>query len=391
MSHVLLNISIINIDATKAEWRLNASDIGITTTAAGTGDPNYNGDNIPAIEADLKYPECVVVDTLGNLYIADTVNSRIRKVTKTTGIITTIAGTGEIGYNGDNIAATSATLYFPSGIAVDLTGDIYIADTSNNRLRIVSKKTGMITTVAGNGSPAFSGDNMQSTLSAIHRPYSIAIDASRNIYFADSLNFRVRMVNITTGIITTVAGNSLFVPMRDNVLASTTTLSDIRGICFDSIGNLFIADWGNDRIRMVDKNTGIITTVAGTETPGYNGDHIPATSARLNTPGDIAVDASGNLYIADTANYRVRMVTKSTGIITTIVGTGSTGTNIDGKVTTKSPTVAISSIALTPQGDLFITDYEDSKILHVKLWKPPAVPTSKPIAVLPSKSTIIST
>ena len=327
----------------------------------------------------------VAVDKSGDLYIADTENHRIRKVIKTTGIITTIAGTGQAGYNGDDMAATSAFLFYPTAVAVDLIGDVYIADSYNNRLRIVSKKTGIITTVAGNGSFAFFGDNMQSTLSAIVRPFGVAIDASRNIYITDSGNFRIRMVNITTGIITTIAGNGINGFTGDNVLATTTGLSFASGICFDTTGNLFIADYYNNRIRMVNKNTSIITTVAGTGMKGFNGDYIPATSAYLNFPADIAVDALGNLYIADTFNFRIRMVTKTTGIITTIVGTGSRGSNINGIRATSANLSESYGVALTPLGDLYIAVTDKSTIKNVKLWNqtamPSAVPTSMPSAV----------
>ena len=323
----------------------------------------------------------VAVDKSGDLYIADTENHRIRKVIKTTGIITTIAGTGQAGYNGDDMAATSAFLFYPTAVAVDLIGDVYIADTYNNRLRIVSKKTGIITTVAGNGSFAFFGDNMQSTLSAIVRPFGVAIDASRNIYITDSGNYRIRMVNITTGIITTIAGNGINGFTGDNVLATTTGLSFASGICFDTAGNLFIADYYNNRIRMVNKNTSIITTVAGTGMKGFNGDYIPATSAYLNFPADIAVDALGNLYIADTFNFRIRMVTKTTGIITTIVGTGSRGSNINGIRATSANLSESYGVALTPLGDLYIAVTDKSTIKNVKLWNPTAMPSAVPTSM----------
>ena len=359
---------------------MSASAIKIITTLAGLGDVNYNRDNILATKASLRRPMDVAVDTSGDLYIADYENHRIRKVTKTTGLITTIAGTGQAGYNGDNIAATSALLYFPSAIAVDLTGDIYIADSKNNRVRKVSQTTGIITTFAGNGSRTFSGDNMQSTLSALNEPEGIAIDASRNIYISDSQNFRIRMVNTTTGIITTVAGGGL--DTAENVLATDASLNQAHGVCVDAAGNLFIADTANNRIRMVNKKTGIMTTVAGTGSPQYNGDFIQATSASLHLPSDVAVDESGNLYIADTFSYRIRKVTKSTGIITTIVGTElGMGNPIEGEQATLTPIGGIYGITLDSLGDLYLADRDNCKIFHVNLWDTPtsmssAVPTS---------------
>ena len=222
-----LNTSIIgvNSDDRKGEIQLSASAINIIKTIAGTGMIGYNGDNILATKAYLTYNRMVAVDTSGDIYIADAENHRIRLVTKMTGIITTIAGTGVPGYNGENIAATSALLNLPSGIAIDLTGDIYITDQLNHRLRILSKKTGNITTVAGNGFATFYGDNIQSSLSILNVPSGIAIDASRNIYFADIFNHRVRMINIITGIITTVAGTGMNTFTGDDILATTTALN----------------------------------------------------------------------------------------------------------------------------------------------------------------------
>ena len=328
----------------------------------------------------------VAVDSSGDLYIADGSNNRIRKVSKTTGIITTIAGTGQIGYNGDNIAATSAILTKPTGIAVDLIGDVYISVSNNHRLRVVSKKTGNITTIAGNGVATFSGENLQSTLSSMNYPLGIAFDASRNIYFSDYGNHRIRMINIITGIITTVAGNGNSVFNGDNVLASTASISYPRGICFDKAGNLYIADHGNHRIRMVTKNTGIITTVAGTGTQGYNGDLRKATSAHLNWPSDITFDASGNLYIADTFNYRIRMITMSTGNITTIVGNGLKGDVKEGEQATLTPITECFAVAVNSLGDFYVSDRGSNKVLHVKLRDGSTVPTS-----MPTNPTTIST
>ena len=379
--------------------QLSASAINIIKIIAGTGIISYNGDNILATKAYLRYNRMVAVDTSGDIYIADSENHRIRKVTKMTGIITTIAGTGVPGYNGENIAATSALLNLPAGIAIDSTGDIYITDQINQRLRILSKKTGNITTVAGNGFATFHGDNIQSSLSILNRPAGIAIDASRNIYFTDILNHRVRMINIITGIITTVAGDGNNRFTGDDILATTTALNRPNGLCLDTAGNLFIADTNNHRIRMVNKKTGIITTVAGTGIQGYNGDLQQATSAHLNSPLVVLVDASGNLYISDTVNNRIRMVPKSTGIITTIVGNGYAAPAEEGKEATLSSILGCGGLALDSVGDLIVSDQGCSKVFKVKLLDqtavqtsiPSAVPTPMPSAVPTSMPSAVST
>jgi trimeric autotransporter adhesin len=218
---------------------------------AGTGSYGYSGDGGIATSAKLSYPGGVAIDASGNIYIVDTGNSRIRMVTKSTGIISTVAGTGSYGYRGDGGIATSASLNFPRGVAIDASGNLYIADTDNNRIRMVTKSTGIISTVAGTGSSGYSGDGGLATSAALNYPRGVAIDASANIYIADFYNYR---------------------------------------------------------IRMVTKSTGIISTVAGTGSSGYSGDGGLATSAALNYPYGVAIDASGNIYIADTHNHRIRML-----------------------------------------------------------------------------------
>jgi hypothetical protein len=290
--------------------KVNAS--GTITTVAGNGyqDSSYNGgfsgDNGPAINAELNYPRGVAVDVIGNIYIADANNNRIRMVSPS-GIITTVAGNGYAGFSGDNGLAISAELNNPQGVAVDASGNIYIADTANNRIRKVNP-SGTITTAAGNGTQGFSGDDGDATIAELAYPRGVGADASGNIYIPDTLNSRIRKVS-TNGIITTVAGVATNGYSGDNGLATSAQLNGPMGATVDATGNIYIADMSNRRIRMVSPN-GIITTVAGNGLSGYSGDYGPATSATLFSPWGVAVDASGNLYIAD-ENTRVRMVTPS--------------------------------------------------------------------------------
>jgi sugar lactone lactonase YvrE len=282
---------------------------GIITTVAGNGTEGYSGNGGAATNASLYYPDGVAADASGNLFIADNLNSCIRKV-NTNGIITTVAGNGTWGYSGDGGAATNAQLHFPYGVAVDASGNLFIADTSNHRIRMVSTN-GIITTVAGNGTGGYSGDGGAATNANLHAPYRVAVDTSGNLFIADYFNSRVRRVS-TNGIITTVAGNGTWGYSGDGGAATNANLADPVGVAVDASGNLFIADYAKQRIRTVSAN-GIITTVAGNGNNGYSGDGGKATSASLNSPYGVAVDASGNLFIADTYNNRIRKVIPNQG------------------------------------------------------------------------------
>ena len=219
-----------------------------------------------------------------------------------------MAGDGTRGYKGDGGLATSAGLNTPYGVAVDASGNIYIADTNSNRIRLVTKSTGIITTVAGDGSISYSGDGGLATSAGLYYPYGVAVDASGNIYIADTVNGRVRLVTKSTGIITTVAGDGTTDYKGDGGLATSAGLYTPYGVAVDASGNIYIADINSNRIRLVTKSTGIITTVAGDGTLGYKGDGGLATSASLYYPFGVAVDASGNIYIVDTNNNRIRLV-----------------------------------------------------------------------------------
>ncbi len=293
---------------------------GIITTVAGNGVAGFSGDGGAATNASLNDPYGVAVDASGNLFIADANNNRIRKV-DTNGIITPFTGKGAVGYNagsysGDGGAATNATLNDPVGVAVDASGNLFIGDSSNNRVRKVSTN-GIITTVAGNGNGDYSGDGGRATSAGVQNPWGVVVDSAGNLFIADDYNQRVRKVG-TNGIITTVAGNGIAGYSGDGGRAVLAELNYPSGVVVDTFGNLFIVDFDNDRIRRVDTN-GIITTVAGSSLPtgynygGYSGDGGAATSASLNVPFGEAVDSFGNLIIADTYNQRIRKVTNPAG------------------------------------------------------------------------------
>jgi trimeric autotransporter adhesin len=357
---------------------------------AGDGTTGYKGDGGPATSAGLYYPLGIAVDASGDIYIADNFNNRIRMVTRSTGIITTVAGDGTFGYKGDGGPATSAGLFYPLGIAVDASGNIYIADTSNNRIRLVTRSTGIITTVAGDGTFGYRGDGGPATSASLHNPWGIAVDASGNIYIADIDNHRIRLVTRSTGIITTVAGDGTFGYRGDGGPATSAGLYYPYGVAVDASGNIYIADTSNNRIRLVTRSTGIITTVAGDGTAGYRGDGGQATSAGLYYPRGIAVDASGNIYIADFNDNRIRLVTRSTGIITTVAGDGTAGYTGDGGLATSAGLSFPNSIAVDASGNIYIVDYGNNRIRLVSpevstaSLAPSSPPSSSPSSASPT-------
>ncbi|MGD0091341.1 MAG: MBG domain-containing protein, partial [Planctomycetota bacterium] len=278
---------------------------GTISTVAGNGTATFAGDSGPATAASLNFPAAVAVDSSGNVYIADSFNYRIRKVDATTGYISTLAGTGSYGYSGDNGPATSAALSQPTGVAVDAMGNVYIADCYNNRIRMVDH-TGYITTVAGNGTAGYSGDGGAATSAELNTPEGVTA-AWDGFYIADSANNCVRKVD-TGGTINKVAGGLVAGFGGDGYSAIMASLDGPKTVALDSSGNLFIADCANNRIRQVD-TSGIIHTYAGDGDADFSGDGGSAPLAALNSPAGVAVDAAtGALYISDQGNNRVRRV-----------------------------------------------------------------------------------
>jgi len=337
---------------------------GIISTYAGTGTSGYTGDGGAATSGRLNNPEGVTVAPSGDLYIADTDNNVIRKVAIATGVITTVAGSGSPGSTGDGGAATSARLKAPEDVFVLLNGDFYIADTGNHEIRKVTAATGIITTVAGNGSPGSSGDGGAATSARLNSPRGIAIAANGDIYIGDRSNNKVRKVIALTGTITTYAGTGAVGYSGDGASALLATLNRLQGLHLASNGDLYIADALNNVIRKVAALTGIITTYAGTGTAGFSGDSGPATSARLNAPEAMHMNAAGDLYIADTGNNRVRKV-DAAGTISTSVGTGTAGSAGDGGLATAAQLDTPRGIAVSSTGVYYIGDRNNHKIRKV--------------------------
>jgi uncharacterized protein (TIGR03437 family) len=324
------------------------------TTVAGNGLTGSIGDNGPAAAAELNAPAGVAVDPAGNLYIADFGNAEVRKVSPG-GVITTVAGTGTVGFDGDNLPATQTRLSAITGVVLDDAGNLYIADKGNNRVRKVTAATGSITTVAGSGPAGFNGDGVATSVE-LSWPYDVALDPAGNLYIADTVNSRIRKVT-PAGALTTVAGNGsggFGPPSGDGGPATEADLDYPTDVAVDSAGNIFIAEWGNSRIRKVTVATGIISTVAGTGTAGFNGDGV-ATSSQLSKPWGVAVDNAGNLFIADNGNNRIRKVTPA-GAISTVAGTGTAGYAGDGGSATSAQLASPEGIAVDSAGDIFFTD-----------------------------------
>jgi hypothetical protein len=363
--HCLLCVVILLLARTVAYGQISLPLSGNIDTVAGYGPAGYAGDNGLATAADLNGPHNVAMDAAGNIYIADMWNNCIRKVTASTGIITTVAGNGTAGYSGDGGAATSAELYHPSGVALDTAGNIYIADFANNRIRKVTVSTNDISTVAGNGTAGYNGDGGSAISAVLNTPYSVAVDASSNIYISDTNNYRVRKVTASTGVISTVAGTGTGGYSGNGGAATSAKISQPMGLALDAASNVYFADWGNAVIREVTASTGNISTVAGSGSNGFSGDGGPATAAKLYYPYGVAVDTAGNIYIADDVNNRIRKVTASTGNISTVAGNGAGGYSGDGGAAASAALQYPYGVALDTANNIYIADEGNNRIRAV--------------------------
>jgi hypothetical protein len=345
----------------------------IVTTIAGrpaTGQVAVMGDGGPGTSSDISAPRGIAVDAAGNIYFASygcflAEPSRIRKLTPA-GIISTLAGVGTCGSGGDGGLAVNASLNYPSDVALDPAGNIYIADTHNGRIRKINAATGIITTIAGNSMWGYSGDGGPATNATLYYPHGVDADGAGNVYIADHSNHRIRRVN-SAGIISTIAGTGACGSGGDGGPATAAQFCYPTDVVLDGSGGYYVADLFSQRIRHVS-SAGVITTVAGTGATGYSGDGGPATAARLNTPTSLSRDAAGNLYIADNENYVVRKVDTS-GIISTVAGNGTSGFSGDGGPATLAQFAGIWAVAVDAAGSLYITSGG-----RVRKVGPPATP-----------------
>lgn len=356
---ILLLLFLLSISFLKSQ---------IITTVAGTGAGGYTGDGGLAINAQLNTPNQLAFDAAGNLFIAEDYNHTVRKI-NTSGIISTVVGTGTLGFSGDGGLATSAQLNRVNAIAVDAAGNLYVSDADNYRIRKVNT-SGVITTIAGIGTDGHSGDGGLATAAEIGFTSGIQVDAVGNIYLAEQGNgFCVRKIN-TSGIITTIAGTGTNGFSGDNGQATAAQLNAVSSICFDATGNLYISVFGGSRIRKVS-TAGIITTIAGTGAFASGGDGGLATSAQIYYPYGIVTDAANNIYFCESGNHKIRRIDAATGIITTVAGVGG-GLFAGGYAGDGGPAVSAtlsnpSAIAIDASGNIFIGDYGNNVIRKITI------------------------
>ena len=297
-------------DAALPEQFAHVADLSGTVrfvVGTGSGCGGFQGDGEPAIHAALNFPSAVVVDEAGHLYIADTMNHRIRKVDAATGVIMTIAGTGQRRFSGDGGPATSAALNEPTALAIDHT-HLYVADQSNHRVRKIHLMSGIITTVAGTGQAGYAGDGAAAVEAALSGPSGLALGPDGMLYIADTFNGRIRAVEPESGIIFTVAGDGHDYRYQGTIDEVSTSLARPYGIAIDHHGNLLITDSDSHLIRKWHRSKKVITCVAGNGTAGFGGDGRHPRESSLNFPFGVAVDARENVYIADTFNHRIRII-----------------------------------------------------------------------------------
>ncbi|QWV97167.1 putative Ig domain-containing protein [Geomonas nitrogeniifigens] len=348
------------IIADRGNYRVRKVAGGMMTTVAGVGWWGSIGDGGPATEAALTFPSGIAVDQAGNVFIADESNHKVRMV-DASGIITTVVGTGEPGYNGDGLHRTVTQLQAPRGVAFDPQGRLLVVDSNNNRVRRVDA-TGIVTTVAGNGEWAFSGDGGPATAAALQQPWGVACDPNGNIIVADTANFRIRSVDFL-GNISTFAGNGTLSWTGDGGPASAAAFSSPGSLAMDQAGHMYIADVGNNRIRRID-SYGTVTTFAGTGIAGYGGDGMPAATATFANPTGIALDAAGNLYVADSGNNRIRKI-DSAGVVSTVAGNGVGGYNGDGMPAIFSSLDRPVGVTVDALGNIFIAEFDGNRVRKV--------------------------
>lgn len=338
-------------------------------TVAGDGTAGSTGDGGPATSAELNNPRRVTEDIYGNLYISEWDGNRVRKVTPT-GIITTLAGTGVCNYSGDGGPATSAELCGPYGVTVDLAGNVYIADGGNSVVRKVSPN-GIITTIAGNGSTGYSGDGGPATSAELNNPEWVAFDSAGNYYIADQGANVIRKVS-PSGTISTAVGTGKAAYTGDGGAATSATLDGPVSVLVDASGNLYISDQGNNVIRKVTNGT--ISTFAGTGASGFAGDGGPATKAEFYDNASISFDAAGNLYIADVGNNRIRLILTN-GTIYTVAGDGTGGYTGDGGPALDAEIDEPRGISVAPNGNVYFDDAANNRVRMLQQVVGANVPT----------------
>ena len=349
----------------KALGSLAVLQPGRIDTVAGNGAWTFHGDGVSAIMAPIFLPTAVAVDAAGNLFLSDSNNNRIRRVDAVSNAISTVAGDGIPGFSGDGGRATQASISAPAGLVIDGAGNIYFADASNSVIRRIDAVSGVITTVAGTGGvEGYAGDGALATSAKLSLPQGVTLDAAHNLYIADTGNNVVRVVGATTGTIWTIAGTGMATYNGDGQLATAAALSSPWNTAIGVDGLVYIADLGNNRVRRIDA-VGMISTVVGNGTPGFGGDGGAAAAALLDSPAAVVFDPAGNLYVADAANNRVRKVTVSTGLIDTISGNGLETFSGDTGPATKAGLYGPYALYFDGSGNLFVADMFHNRIRRI--------------------------
>jgi sugar lactone lactonase YvrE len=338
----------------------------IITTAVGTGAAGYAGDGRPAAQALLNGPFDVAFDGAGNLYFSDTFNHRVRRVEAKRGVVTTVAGNGVAGYAGDGGPAGRAQLNEPYGIVVDRAGNLFIADRHNHCVRRVDASSGAITSFAGNGAAGFAGDGGPAAAAGLVEPNGLALDpAERRLFIADVADHRVRVVDLASGIIATLAGTGEGVHSGDGGPAAAAGIHGARAVAVAADGTLYILERQGSSLRAVDPQRGIITTVAGRPgVRGYSGDGGPAAAAVFDAPKEMALDGAGNVLIVDTENHAIRRIERATGVVVTIAG-GRRGAGGDGGPATAAGLDRPHGAVVGPDGAIYIGDTNNHRIRKV--------------------------
>jgi hypothetical protein len=380
-------------------------DTPVIYGVAGNGMPGFSGDGASAKQAKLDRPTGVAVGGAGDLYISDTSNNRVRKVT-VTNVITTVAGNGTPGFGGDGGPAANAQLKAPSGVVVDRSGNVFIADTLNGRIREVNSG-GTISTIAGTGPCAGDddgngqghtdtkaaakrsslGDGGAATAASLCRPTGLAADNNGNLYVTDSGNNRVRKID-RSGVISTIAGTGARGSSGDSGPGTAAKLAEPTGIALDALNDIFIADTGNNKVRVINVG-GTVTTFAGTGAAAFGGDRGPATAAKLAGPSGLGIDQGGNVYISDTVNNRIRIVNQP-GTISTYAGTGQDGYSGDGGPATDARLDKPTGAVVADSTHLYFSDTSNNRVRGITSGPPPVIPESNSILLLPISAVFVA-
>ncbi len=333
-------------------------------TVAGNGAWVYRGDGGPAIDSPIFLPGGMAADGAGNIFLSDSSNNRIRRVDVVSGMISTVAGIGSPGSSGDNGVAISASVNTPTGILIDGAGNIIFADSANHAVRKLTLATGFLSTIAGQlGQQGYAGDGGAAFSAVLNTPESVAFDPKGNLFISDTGNNVVRKIDASTGTISTVAGTGKAGFSGDGGVGTAAALDTPWGIATDANGNVYVADLSNQRIRKLSTD-GTISTVVGTGTGTYNGDGELATLANVKDPAAVSVDVAGNLYIADSGNNLIRKVSSATGLISTVAGTGTPVFSGDNGPSTLAGMYGPYALALDSNGNLLLSD-----IFHHRIRK----------------------